>query len=288
MIFGLDRHYYPLTIGAGVQIVIKTTPVTLTPGVYYAHNDAGAPSGYPSLYRHICARLGAVYGGTWSVSPILPAGYALRSGVRLSVTGASGTEYIDFDLTSAIVKQVLGWPSTVTGAQAFTAGALDGPRAAYGSWAPWSAFDGRATSKDSTRGRVTAWSSDHPEVAVPIVWRDRRMRLMVYQYVFGTYIINTRNNIADLVAQGKTALGDTHNSLDHLWAQAGLTLGTILVSHDATVLDLDVVSRPYDLVKLGSRAAAEALDQIATRNGLASDLWDVRLPYVVIGGTYGL
>lgn len=288
MLLGLDRHYYPIVIPAGTTITIKAVAVSLTAGTYWAHDDATLTGIYPSFYAHLRARLAAVYGGTWTVSPITPAGYSLRSGVRLAIAPGSGTETIDLSATSPIVKQLLGFASTATGTVAFVAKALDGVRAAYGSWSPWSAFDGRATSKDSMPEAVLAWSSDHAEVAKAIVWRQRRLRLCIYQYVYGATIIGSRSQVADLATQAGVATDDDHNALDNLWRAAGLDNGTVLISHDATTLDLQVASRRWDAAKIATRAAAADLGVVAARNGLASDLYDVRLPYVVIGGDYGL
>lgn len=288
MQLGEDRHYYPVVIPAGATITIKAVAVSLTAGTYWAHDDATLNASYPSFYIHLRTRLAAVYGGTWTVTPITPAGYSLRSGIRLAIAPGSGTETINLSSTTNVVKQLLGFAATATGTVAFVGKALDGTRAAYGSWSPWSAFDGRATSKDSMREAVNAWSSDHPEVAKAIVWRQRRARLCIYQYVYGATVLGTRSQVAELATQAGVAQGDDHNALDNLWLNATLDNGTILVSHDATALDFLIATRRWDAAKIATRAAAGDLGVIASRNGLASDLYDIRLPYIVIGGDYGL
>lgn len=284
---GLDRYYYPIIIPEGATIRIKTTDVSLTQGTYYAHNSAGSLGGYPSFYQMLTARLIAVYGGGWTIEALRPPGYALRSGVRLSLIATPAAETIDLSLTTPIVRQLLGFDAADTRTVPFVSGHLDGERAAWGSWAPYSLFEGRATNKNSARSRDTQWSSDAPEVAVPIVWRERRVRVCTYQYVFGCHIVSTRALTPELAAQAGVGLGDGHNSLDELWAVIGRDLPQLLVTHDADELSLELGGL-YDIALLATRAAASSMEQLARRNTLASDLWDVTVPLVITGGTYGL
>lgn len=287
MSLGLDRYYYPITIPDGATIRIKTTDVSLTSGTYYAHNNAGSVGGYSSFYQMLCSRLASVYGGTWTINALRPPGYALRSGVRLTLTTSLSSETIDLSLTTPIVRQLLGFDAEDTRTIAFVGANLDGERAAWGSWCPYSLYDGRATDKNSSRSRDTQWSSDAPEVATPIVWRERRTRIATYQYVFGAYIGSRRADVEELALQAGVGLGDGHNSLDELWATAGRDLPNLLVTHDAEELSLEL-GVLYDIARLANRAAAGAMDQLARRNTLASDLWDVTIPTVILGGTYGL
>lgn len=288
---GLDRHYYPVTIPSGAQLSIGGAAVTLTAGVYWAHDDAAPPTGYPSFYAHLRTRLNAVVSGTWTVEPIAPGGYPLRSGVRLVRASATALS-VNWDATTPIIKQLLGWPAGQAGTTALalvgSTRVLDGPWAALGSWCPWSLYDGRAEGKDSTRARVTEWSSDHPEVAQPIVWRERKLRLCSYPLVWGAHVLRERARIADVAALAGVGLGDDHNALERLWAEAGRELGGVIVVHDAELLDLKIGAHAYDLCKLATRQAAESLDQLASRSPIAADLWQVRIPYVVTGGNYGL
>lgn len=288
MIFGLDRYYWPITIPAGAQIVIKAVTISLTAGTYYAHTSAGTLGGHPSFYAHLCARLATVYGGTWTVDALRPPGYSLRSGVRLKIAPGSGTETINLSTTTPIVKQLLGFDSAATGVVAFASNQLDGPRAAWGSWCPWSLFDGRAADKNSYLDQDTQWSSDAPEVATPIIWRQRRLRVCNYPLVYGATINARRATIEVLAEQAGLGLDDTHNALEHLWAAASLDLPNLLVTHDAEELDLTIPLNSYDIAKLATRSAAGSMQQLARRNGLASDLWDVTIPLVVTGGSYGL
>lgn len=287
---GLDRHYYPIVIPTGTVIKINTSLVTLPAGTYWAHDDEGLTS-HPSLYLALRTALGSAIALAWSVDPHQPAGYAVRSGVRLRHAGA-GALTVDWDLTSPLLKQLLGWPATQTGTTAFsTFGSgrvLDGPRAALGSWMPWSLYEGRAEGKDSTRERVTDWSSDHPEVAQPIVWRERKIRALTYPLVMGGYVLTGRAGVAEVAEQAGAALGDDHNTFERLWASAGRDLQDVLVVHDLVIPDLQITTHSYEIARLATRAAAERLESLASRSPIAADLWQVRLPYVILGGSYGL
>lgn len=295
MIFGLDRHYYPVDIPAGANIRINSTNVSLTEGTYYSHNSSFFPAGFLSFYAHLRTRLSAVLGGTWSVDPIRPSGYSLTSGVRLSVTGITGVN-LDLSATTAVVRQLLGFAQGDTSVVAFVSNRIEGPYAAYGSWCPWSCFDGRASSKDSFRSRQMSLSSDEPEDAVATTWRSRRTRLMRYPLVYGATVYGNRAGVQVLADQAGTALGDANNTLDNLWAAVGSTpsgvpqpgIRPVLITHDATDLDLQILSPAWDTAIMADLKGVADLSDLATRNGLASDLWDVNLPYILTGGFYGL
>lgn len=283
MIFGLDRHYYPIEIPSGSQIKIKTIVVSLTAGTYYTHNTVIGV--YTSFWQHLITRLNTVYGGVWSVTPHTPAGYPFASGVRLTVTGASGTETIDFDGTSPLVKQILGYPSTQTGTTAFVGGNLDSPWSSLGSWTPWSMFEGRASTKDPIAQRVQEWSSDHPEVAKAITWRERRLRVWSYGLVYGAHCLRNRASQAILASQGRVAVGDDHNALERLWESAGRDLKAILVVPDQTSLSFELTPT-YEVYKLASKASTTDLDSMLTRSNVASDIWEIKIPTVIVGGNY--
>lgn len=290
MIFGLDRHYYPVVIPTGTVIKINASTITLPVGTYWAHDDETLVS-HPSLYLALRTAIQAAIALAWSVEPYQPAGYAVRSGLRLRHAGATALT-VDWDLTSSLVKQLLGWPEDQAGTTVFaTLGsdrALDGPRAALGSWMPWSCFEGRAEVKDSTRQRVNDWSSDHAEVAQAVVWRERKLRTMSYPLVYGAHVLVGRADVAELAAQASVGQGDGHNTFERLWAGAGRDLQDVLVVHDLVIPDLQIVAHDYDIARIATRAAAENLDSLASRSPIAADLWQVRIPYVVTGGSYGL
>lgn len=288
MLLARDRHFYPIIIPAGATIRIKTTDVALVPGTYWAHDDATLNATHPSFYMHLRARLTAVYGWAWTVAPVTLPGYSMASGLQLTVVPGSGTETINFDFTTPIVKQLLGFPATKTGTVALTGNTVISEQAVIGSWSPSSMIDGRAASKDSMKEQINSWSSEHPEVAKAIVWRNRKLRLCIYPLVYGATVLGSRSQVTELAAQAGVALNDDHNALDRLWQAAGLDIGDVLVSHDATSIDFQIATRRYDVAKIATRAAAADLGVIASRNNLASDLYDVRLPYTIIGGDYGL
>lgn len=289
MIFGLDRHHYALDLPAA-QLHIGGVAVTLTAGVYWTHDSAPLHGTYPSIYIHLCSRLAATLGGSWAVEPITPGGYSLRSGVRL-VRLATTAAVVDWDQTTPIIKQLLGWPAGQAGTSALalvgSTRILDGPWAAVGSWCPWSMFDGRASAKDPMPERVQEWSSDHPEVAKSIVWRERRLRVWSYPLVYGAYALRERAAQAALAQQGSTAQGDDHNTLERLWESAGRDLYPVIVAPDQTSLAFNV-GGSYEIYKLASKQAAQQLGTLLTRSQIAADIWDVKLPTVIIGGSYEL
>lgn len=292
MIFGLDRHYYPVDLPAGAVVRINSTQVSLTEGRYYAHDSSYFPSGFPSFYAHLRSRLAAVLGGAWKVEPWRPQGYSLSSGIRLSVTGLSPTT-LELASTTPVVRQLLGFGPDDTATVSFVAGRIDSPYAAYGSWCPWSAFDGRAGSKDSFRSRQMASSSDAAEDAISVIWRERRTRLLKYPLVYGATVYGQRSMVQVLADQAGVALGDGNNSLENLWtavAYDATGLGVprpVLISHDAIDLSLEIDPALSDIGLIPVRNLSD-LDDLAQRNGLASDLWDVTLPYVLTGGFYAL
>lgn len=292
MIFGLDRHYYPVDLPDGATVRINGTPVSLTPGVYYAHDSSYFPSGFPSFYAHLRARLASVLGGTWKVEPWRPQGYSLTSGVRLSVTGISATT-LELASTTPLVRQLLGFGPVDTATVSFVGGRIESPYAAYGSWCPWSAFDGRAASKDSHQSRQMASSSDAAEDAVSVIWRDRRMRLIRYPLVYGATVYGRRSGVQVLADQAGVALWDSNNSLLALWEAVGhdaTGLGSprqVLIHHDATDLSFEIQPETSDIGLLPVNVLRD-LEDVASRNGMASDLWDVSLPYVITGGFYAL
>jgi hypothetical protein len=290
MIFGLDRHYYPIIVPTGTVIKINSSTITLPAGTYWAHDDEGLTS-HPSLYLALRTALIGSIALAWSVDPHQPAGYAVRSGVRLRHATTTALT-VDWDETSPLLKTLLGWPATQTGTTAFallgSTRVLDSPRAAVGSWMPWSLYDGRAEGKDSARERVTDHSSEHPEVAQAVVWRQRKLRVLSYPLVFGGYILTGRASVAAVAEQARVATGDDHNTVERLWASAGLDLKDVLVVHDLTIPDLQIATHSYERARLASRAATERLEVIATRSPIAADLWQVRVPYVILGGSYGL
>jgi len=295
MIFGYDRHYYPVDLPVGSTIRINSTNVSLTPGTYWAHNSTFFPAGFLSFYSHLRTRLNAVLGGTWTVSPIRPSGYSLTSGVRLTVSGLSPTS-IDLSSTTEVVRRMLGFQKDDTSTVAFTGQYLEGPMSAYGSWCPSSCFDSRASTKDSFKTRQMNLSSENPEDMVATIWRERKTRLMRYPLVYGATIYGTRSQVQILADQAGLALNDSNNALDNLWAAVGNDASGfsnpggrgVIITHDATDLDLQIVSPNWDSAILGKTSANQDLSDLAARNGLASDLWDVNLPYVITGGFYGL
>jgi hypothetical protein len=290
MTIGLDRHYYPVVVPTGTVIKINSSLVTLPAGTYWAHDDEALTS-HPSLYLALRVALGTAIALAWSVDPHQPAGYAVRSGVRLRHVGATALT-VDWDLTSPLLKQLLGWPASQTGTTAFatfgSSRVLDGPIAALGSWLPWSCYEGRAEGKDSTRERVSDWSSDHPEVAQAIVWRERKIRALTYPLVMGGYVLTGRASVAEVAEQARVGLADDHNTFERLWAAAGRDLKDVLVVHDLVIPDLQITTHSYEIARLASRSAAERLESLASRSPIAADLWQVRIPYVVTGGSYGL
>lgn len=290
MIIKNDRHFYPVEILSGDRLKVDNTEVTLQPGIYYTHQDSTLhSSGYPSLYIMIATRLNAVLGGTWKFFPIRPADYKLRTGVRLTKLTGTAPVDIDFSETTNIVQRVMGFSGNESGVKVFVDRNLDGEFAAYGSWSPYSFFEGRADSKDSWMERVTNWSSTHPEVAKAVVWRERRNRLLTYSYVFGAYINQNRAEFDQLSEQAGMATDDFNNSLENLWLVHGRNLGSIIVVYDMDDLDLNVTTWNYEIVKFASINQAQAMDNIATRTTVAADVWNVRLIYTVLGGNgYGL
>jgi len=288
MIVGLDRHYYPLVVSATDKISVDGVEVTLTPGTYYSHDETGAiATAYPSLYRHLTARLAAVIGGTWVVEPLRPTSYALRSSVRLRRTVGSSTN-VNMSSTSILVQRVLGFSGTVTGNIAFVAGSLNGIFSAYGSWCPWSLFEGRAESKDSYMSRVTNWSSSHPEAAKAVIWRERRNRVLSYSFVFGSYVNQNRATIQSLATQAGMALNDQNNSFENLWTIHGRDLGNILVAYDQVDIDLKIELHQHEIVRFASQAMAQSMDSIASRAQLGMDAWGLKIAYIILGGNYGL
>lgn len=289
MIIKNDRHFYALEVTNGMEIKIDSFEVSLTAGTYWAHHDSTLNTTYPSIYIMIASRLAAVAGGSWEVLPYKPAGYALRTGVRLrKVTGTAPT-LIDFSETSPLIQKVLGFSGTESGTKAFEGAYLNGEFAAYGSWSPYSFFEGKAETKDSYMERVSNWSSTHPEVAETVIWRERRMRLLSYPYVFGSYVNQNRSQFDYLAEQAGMAKNDMNNSLENLWMVHGRDLSDIIVAYDMDDLDLQVTTWDYEIVKLATQDLTKSMDKLATRAMIGADVWSVRVPYVVIGGTgYGL
>lgn len=287
MIINLDKHYFPVEVPVGATVRINGTNVALTSGVYYAHYSSFFPATFTSFYAHLVARLATVLGGVWDVEPFRPSGYAFTSGIRLKVTGITALT-IDLSSTTQVVRQLLGFGATNTSTVNFVSNRLEGPYAAFGAWSPWSCFDGRATSKDSQRSRIIASSSDSPEDAVRTIWRDRKVRLLTYEMVYGAYVYPERAGVQALADQALVALGDGNNSLAHLWAAASNTGRQTLVVYDLNDLDLTIPAIGHEAVLLGTAKAYGEMEDLASRNGIASDLWTVRVPYIVTGGNYGL
>lgn len=287
MIIKLDKHYYPVEIPSGAVIRINSTNVSLTPGVYYAHYSSFFPATFTSFYAHLVSRLATVLGGVWDVEPFRPSGYAFTSGIRLKVTGITAVN-IDLSSTSSVIRRLLGFAANNTSTINFVGNRLEGPYAAFGAWSPWSCFDGRATSKDSQRSRIIASSSDAPEDAVRTIWRDRKVRLLTYEMVYGAYVYPDRAGVQSIADQAYVALGDGNNSLTHLWTAASNTGRQTLVVYDLNDLDLTIPTVGHETVLLGASKAYSDMDELASRNGIASDLWTVRVPYIVTGGNYGL
>lgn len=289
MIIKNDRHFYRLEVTNGMEIKIDSFEVSLTPGFYWAHHDSTLNTTYPSIYIMIASRLAAVAGGTWEVLPYKPPGYTLRSGIRLrKITGTAPT-LIDFSETSSLIQKVLGFSGSETGTKAFEGSYLNGEFAAYGSWTPYSFFEGRAESKDSYMDRISNWSTTHPEVAEAVVWRERRTRLLSYPYVFGCYVNQNRSQFDYLAEQAGCALNDPNNSFENLWMVHGRNLSDVIVAYDMEDIDLKVTTWDYEIVKLATPDLTKSMDKIASRVMLGADVWNVRVPYVVIGGSgYGL
>lgn len=287
MTIAKDKHYYPIEITSGMQLKIDSTVVTLTAGTYWTHFDTTLSS-YPSLYQMMCSRIATVYGGSWDIEPITPANGVLRSGVRLKKIGGSAPTQIDFSETTGLVQRVLGFSGTETGLVAFNGYVLDGEFSAYGAWSPYSFFAGRAEIKDSHMERVTNWSSTHPEVAQAVIWRERRYRVISYPYVYGGYINQNRNKYDEYTQYSGLATNDFNNSLENLWTVAGRDIGTIIVVHDLDELDLEVSVHEYEIVKLADVKACESMESLATRAMMGADVWNVKIPYVILGGSYGL
>lgn len=287
MIIGLDKWYYPVELPSGATIRINSTNVSLTPGIYWAHASSFFPTGYVSFYAHLCARLITVLGGVWTVEPFRPMGYALTSGIRLKATGVATTT-IALSSTTPVVRRLLGFAEDDTSTVAFVGGLLEGPYAAFGAWSPWSCFDGRASSKDSQRSRLIASSSDSQEDAQRTIWRDRKTRLVTYEYVWGPYVYGQRADVQALATQAGVSLGDDNNALVHLWEASSNTGQNVLVVYDLTDLDLLIPTSGYEVGRLASARAYTDMDELATRQPIASDLWNVRLPFLAQGGSYGL
>ena len=287
MIIGLDKHYYPIELPVGATIRIGATSIALTAGVYYAHASNTFPATYVSFYAHLCARLITILGGIWTVEAYRPSGYATSSGIRLKVTGLSPGA-LNLDSTTPLVRRLLGFDVDDTSSVPFVGGALEGPYAAYGAWSPWSCFEGRTSTKDSASGRVMAHSSDAPEDAVRTIWRERKMRLMFYELVYGPYVYGARALVPELADQAGCAEGDKNNALVELWRAASTIARGILVVYDLVDLDLQIPATGWETVIVGTNKALEDLDGLATRSPLAADLWVIRLPYIVTGGVYAL
>jgi hypothetical protein len=288
MILKRDRHYYAVEVTSSDRIKIDSTPVTLTPGIYWTHFDTAIVADYPSIYQMICSRLATVYGGSWTVEPHTPANTLLRSGVRLRKIGGSAPTLIDFSETTPLIQRVLGFSGSENGTVSFDGSILNGEYSAYGSWSPWSFFEGRAESKDSYMDRVTNWSSTHPEVAQVVIWRERRERILSYPYVYGCYINQNRAEYASYAGRAGLQEGDKNNSLENLWMNAGRNLSDIIVVYDLDDLDLRVDEYEYEIVRFSDVRSCQSVSNLATRAMLGADVWNVRIPYVVIGGSYGL
>lgn len=284
--YSRDKFYYPFTL-TSATVKVNGTEVSLTNGTYYAHNDSTLDATYPSFYIMLRARLAAVIGGTWTVEAIAPPGYPCRSGIRLRRASGSFTGLQLAD-TTALVRALLGFARTDTATKTPSGGILDGEYSGAGIWAPMSCFDGRASLKDQTTDRVTAWSTPHPEIATAIVWRERITRILRYDLVYGASVFAGRNAYADLTAYASRLTGDVENTLDTLWAEMGRDLPTVLVSYDTSDLDLELATRSWEAVKLSTSRAAESLSQVVRRKEVAADWWTVELPLTVIGGSYGL
>lgn len=287
MIIRLDKHYYPVEIPSGAQVRINATNIPLTPGIYWAHASSFFPATYVSFYAHLCAQLITALGGVWDVEPFAPSGYPFASGIRLKVSGITALT-IQLASTTPIVRRLLGFDADDVSTVSFVSNRLEGPFAAYGAWSPWSCFDGRATSKDSQRSRIIASSSDSPEDAQRTIWRDRKVRLLNYELVYGAYVYGDRAHVSELADQAKVAIGDNNNSLVNLWEAASNTGRGTLVVYDLLDLDLTIPTSGYETVLLANSKSYSDLDDLASRNALASDLWNVRVPYIVTGGFYDL
>lgn len=291
MIIKNDRHLYPLKLVAGdTSIKFGSTTVHLPPGTYYAHKDAAFnPGGAEGLYRRIILSMQTAFPGrTFDVIPQAPANYPRKTGIRLVQLSGAAIGPLDLSGTSTIIKRALGFAPNDIATYAWSSGKIDSPFSAYGQWMPWSCFDGRASSKDSYLSRDSEWSSPHPEVATAIIWRERRVRLIRYEYVFGCYINQNRAQYEQLASYAGLNVNDFNNSLENLWSIAGRNNDDILVVYDLDEIDLRVVTHKYEIVRFADKRQTESMESITTRIGVAHDFWNINLAYVVLGGNnYG-
>jgi hypothetical protein len=281
-----DKYYYAIKIAATDKIVVNGVEVTMTAGTYWAHNEASLSR--PSFYEMLIARLNTWSTG-WIVEASTPSGSASRVGIKLSKPTSTAWTSINLAATSPIVKRLLGYDENDMSTNSITASMAAGPYSSYGFWSPWSLFEGRATSKDSHLERVTGWSTSHAEVATSIVWRERRYRLVKYEYVFGTYICTNRNEFDDLAEMARRPMGDVNNTLEQLWLISGRDISDIIACYDMDDLDLEVTSHPYEYLKIADQKSTEDMEAIAKQTQIAGDFWAVNIPFVYVGGgSYGL
>lgn len=292
MIIKSDKHLYAIAIEAGTTLTFGTTQIQLDAGKYWAHTDGAIDAIYPSIYLHIANKMSSAFPGrSFQFLPHAPANYKRRTGIRLALTSGAAIGDLALLSTTNILRKVLGFDEGDTGTIPWVGGFIDSPMSAYGIWSPYGAFDGRATSKDSTLERVTHWSSAHPEVATSIVWRERRVRELRYEYLYGCYVNGNRASYPDLALPAGLAVGDKNNCFENLWLVAGLNNSDIIVVYDQDELDLSISSggKRYEYVRFSNRRAVEDLGSIATRVQIAHDFWSVKINYVVLGGNnYGL
>lgn len=289
MIIKKDKYLYAIDLPVGTVIKFGSTTIPLSAGRYYAHRDGTLASTHPGIYQMIINHMQTAFlGRTFDFTTITLAGYALKTGIRLTQTGGAAIGSLDLNGTSPVIRKVLGFSETDTGTYAWSSGSIEGPFAAWGQWVPWSLFEGRATIKDSFLDRDVEWSSPHPEVATAIVWRERRVRTLKYDYVFGTYINPSKTRYSALVAHAGLALGDTHNALENLWSVAGRHNTDMIVIYDLEDIDLYVTSHEYEIVRFSDKRQTMSMDSIATRVSAAHDFWTVTLGLIVRGGSYGL
>lgn len=281
-----DKFYYPFTLTGTPQIIVNGATVSLLPGTYYAHNDAALNSSYPSFYIMLVTQLNT-FSPSWAVEAIAPSGSVLRSGIRLKRTTGTFSS-LDLSGTTGIVKRLLGFAENDTSTIVATSNAIDGEFSSFGYWSPHSLFDGRATMKDSAIERITEWSSPHPEVATAIVWRERSYRVIKYEYVFGAYIYSGRNTFDNLSEVALRPIGDAQNTLEDLFLYAGRSNGTLIATYDMDDLELDVDNFQYEFLKIADQKSVQRMDSIAKRSNYGGDFWEVEIPFVIIGGSYGL
>lgn len=289
MIIKNDRYLFAIDLLSGTQIKFGSTTVPLTPGRYYAHRDGTLGSTHPGFYILLINHLQTAFPGrTFDVIAQAPSIYPRKTGVRLIQLSGAAIGSLDLSGTSPIVRRLLGFDANDTSVIPWSSGKIDSPFSAYGQWMPWGCFEGRAARKDSYLDRDSEWSTAHPEVATAIIWRERKIRLVRYEYVFGVYINQDRSKYQQLAEYAQTNQDDFNNSLNNLWLVAGRNNSDFLVVYDMGEIDLFVTKHEYEIVRFADKRQTGSTDTIATRIDVAHDFWNVNMTLVVLGGNYGL